>query len=70
MRVMTTDPISLDTVKEFENAPYLDEGQDAEQLRIYFTCESNKLEFEAIADELDAAVSVMHLLDAVYDQAS
>ena len=70
MRVITTDPINLKDVTDVENAPYVEEGRGTEQLRIYFNTEQNKLEYEAIADELGSAGSVIELLDTIYDSAS
>jgi hypothetical protein len=45
MITTTLDPISLNDVKDPENAPYVIEGEGQNSLKIYFESEQNKQEY-------------------------
>jgi hypothetical protein len=45
MRVSTTDPISMNDVKDVANAPFVVEGAGDSALKIYFESEANKLAY-------------------------
>ena len=45
MRISTLDPISMNDVNDVDNAPFVIEGTGPDALKIYFECESNKLEY-------------------------
>lgn len=42
MRVSTTDPITLQDVRDLDKAPYIIEGSGDNALKIYFESEENK----------------------------
>ncbi|GMQ77126.1 MAG: hypothetical protein BMS9Abin01_2440 [Gammaproteobacteria bacterium] len=42
MRIQTTDPITLNTVEDPENHPFIIEGEGENALKIYFETEENK----------------------------
>jgi len=51
MRISTTDPITLNDVRDPENHPFVIEGSGDSALKIYFENEANRREYLGIAVE-------------------
>ena len=45
MRILTLDPISMNDVLDFENAPFVIEGNGENTVKVYFESEDNKIEY-------------------------
>lgn len=45
MRTSTLDPISLEDVTDLDNAPFVEEGEGDNAIRIYFQSEANRREY-------------------------
>ena len=53
-RISTTDPISLNDVKNLDGKPYIVEGSHYNDLTIYFENEKNRQQYEDIHVECPA----------------
>ena len=45
MRVTTMDPMTLNDVKDINNAPYVLEGEAEQSIKIYFETETSRQEY-------------------------
>lgn len=45
MRITTLDPITLEDVTDLAHAPFVEEGQGDNAIRIYFQSEDNRREY-------------------------
>jgi len=45
MKIHTLDPITLNDVRDLQNAPFVMEGEGSSAMKIYFESEQNKQEF-------------------------
>ena len=46
MRVTTLDPMTLNDVKDIDNAPFIIEGEGDNAIKIFFESEESKQEYE------------------------
>ena len=68
MRTTTMDPMTLNDVKDINNAPYVIEGEGAQSIKIYFETEASKQEYVAMEIHgSDGITGLKGIYDAMAD---